>query len=1034
MRLFFSVCFVCFILFLCFAATDSNVVGADLEISEGTTSSISDSQTLADSDKYGNKGTLEITNTGSLNIADGTQNIEPLGKGIEGLDLGGVNSSGNIVAGQTIRFQEGSKIISGQVLSTQNVIFDGASTFSGDKIEAARLVFNASENTDGNGNILKSTINLSSSGNTVLEDITELVVNSPLEIIMKDGEKLTLQSLTVEGSGNSLNVSESFTVSGNYTGGTGSTMISKQAGNSVSEFLGTITLLGGGTLVEGTNNLIMQSEIFAKELQVNNHTTIAQNLTIVGDFVAMTPENGKESLVIVDGGLQTTGKTTVKSDAVLRLKGENSSNMTYFGYYYYNGLFFGGLTLENSATLGTIGNNETLSIALGDTSEFQSDSKIIAENIHLSGTDAAGSSKQQLIQNAGTLSATGLLQLTTINFENNAGGLLEVNGLKLASSSILNLSGNGNNNGGLTFIGDNRFLEISANSSLVAEGKTLDFIGVEVSNKNSTGGIKAKSLVFGTGSSLAGMGAYDADAIFKKDAKVKLDNSGDMDFGDHAVWLQEGSVIELSISSTTGAIVTDGKVTMENGVILEIADGSNYNGRTKTFKIIQGSADSVFAELTLADSLFFKLNQTGFNDENELLVEITKSADMIDYVNSSNQRNLGMLIDRLLNNGNINDSQRVVFDALMQIGSDHDYQQSLDNLSGATRENAMLFALSSPWRIPMANIGFHRLPLALENNRTALNPVTLNDEASQTIRGQKFFKKPNWNLPKQYLPKRRLSHDLWADVYYNYTKLESDGNAPGGSGYHGGFYMGMALPTASRESLFGISFGYSAGQYKQSSDKVDLNDFQIGLYGGMNLFARNLQLRGYIGYGIQNYEIDRNVQIIPYLPIPVSGKTDGNSISAALYFIRPVDISERFLIKPTLGFDLERLTQDGFTENGYAGVILTYDKTSLTRTMFRLGMSGDYVFKRIELNGRLMYGLKIIGENTAADNHRFQNPAGIPFRVDSVNLGSSLFDLGFGGNIGLNQIRTMLLFLDYNTTLGKNSNTHTASLGLLWKR
>jgi uncharacterized protein with beta-barrel porin domain len=338
----------------------------------------------------------------------------------------------------------------------------------------------------------------------------------------------------------------------------------------------------------------------------------------------------------------------------------------------------------------------------------------------------------------------------------------------------------------------------------------------------------------------------------------------------------------------------------------------------------------------------------------------------------------------------------------------------------------------------MANIGFHRLPLAVENNRTALSPTTSNNNDAQTVRGQQFFTKPNWNLskylPKRYLPKPRFAHDLWADIYYNYTTLDSDGNAPGGHGSRGGFYMGMALPTVSRESLFGISLGYSAGQYKQLLDKVDLNDFQIGLYGGMNLFARNLQLRGYIGYGIQNYEMDRNVQIVPYVPIPVSGKTDGDSISAALYFVRPVDISERFLVKPTLGFDLERLTQDGFTENGFEGVALTYDKTSLTRTMFRLGVTGDYVFKRMELNGRFMYGIKITGENTANSNHHFQNPAGIPFRVDSVDIGSSLFDLGFGGNIGLNQKRTTQLFLDYNTTLSENSNTHTTSLGLLWKR
>ncbi|MDR2705545.1 MAG: hypothetical protein LBC02_07175, partial [Planctomycetaceae bacterium] len=752
-RFFFS---ICFIVFFCFMAAVSNVVAANLEISEGATSSISVFQTLSDSDKYSNKGTLEITDAGSLKITAGVQNIEPLGEGIEGLDLGVVKSSGTIDSAKTIRFQEGSQI-SGQVISTQNVIFDGASTFdgnSGDKIEAKILVFNASENQDDNGNFLASTVDLSNGAEL---DIEELVANGSVNIMMPSDKVLELNSLAVQGSGTQFNVSESFTVTGNYTGGAGSTMTSKQGTNGSSEFLGTITLLGGGELVEGTNNLIMQSEISAKELRVNNLTTIAQNLTIYGNFTVMSPESGKESLVTAERGIQTTGKTIVEDGGVLQLKGESSSNMTYFGYYYYNGLFFGGLELQNGATLKTAGDNSTLSIALGDTSEFKTGSKIIAENIHLSGTDTAGSSKQQRIQNSGTLSATGLLQLTTINFENTATGLLEVNGLKLASSSILNLSSNGNNNGGLTFIGDNPFLEITANSSLIALGKTLDFVGVEVINNNSTSGIEAKSLVFGTDSSLAGAGYYNTDATFKKDSKVKLDNSGAIDFGDHAVWLQEGAVIELSIGSNgTGSIVTEGKVTMENGVLLEVTDGSNYNGRTKTFRIIQGSADSVFAELTLANSLFFKLNHTALDDENGLLVEIAKSADMVDYVNSSNQRNLGILIDRLLNDGNINDSQHAVFDALMQSRNDLDYQQSLDSLSGATRENTLLFALSSPWRIPMANIGFHRLPLTLENNRMSWNQTTLDDDEAETIRGQKFFKKPNWNLPKQYLPKRFL--------------------------------------------------------------------------------------------------------------------------------------------------------------------------------------------------------------------------------------------------------------------------------------
>ncbi|MDR2757298.1 MAG: autotransporter domain-containing protein [Planctomycetaceae bacterium] len=1029
---------VFFILFFCFGTVVSELVASDLKIDTGITDSITNLRTLSDSDKYGNKGTLTITSTGVLEIAAGVVNIESSGEGIEGLDLGVVQieDAGKIDAKQTIRFQEGSNI-NGQIISTPKVIFDGASTFSGSnaEIQTGLLLFNASQNTDENGQIPASTLDLS--GGAVL-NVDEFVANGSVKIVMADGTALELNSLEVGGSGTSFDVSESFTVLGNYVGAAGSRITSKLDKDNAALADGTITLLGGGALIDGVNNLIMQSSIFAQELRVQNHTAIAQNLTLYGDFTVMTPVQDKESIVTVEYGIQSSGKTTVQSDAILRLRGDSYSNMTYFGYYYYNGLFLGGLELKDGALLETAGEDDaTLSIALGDTSEFQSGSTVRAGNVHLSGVDASGSSKQQLISNTGTLSAAGLLQLTTIKFENTANGLLKINGLKLASSSILNLTGSGYENGGLTFAGDNPYIEISANSTLNADGKTLDFTGVEVINKNSDNGITAQSLVFGSGGSLAGAGNYNTNATFKKDSKVKLDNTGTINFGDHAVWLQEGAVIELSVSDGVGSITTEGKVTMEEGVILEVTDGSNYNGRTKTFRIIQGSAESIFTELTLADTLFFKLNQTGVDDENGLLVEITKSSDLIDYVNSSNQRNLGELIDRLLNNGNINDSQRVVFDALLQIGTDRDYQQSLDSLSGAARENSLLFALSSPWRIPMENIGFHRLPLVLENQTGRNQAISNNDP--QTVLGQKFFKKPNWNLPKQYslkryLPQRSIAHDLWADIYYNYTKLNADGNAPGGNGNRGGFYIGMALPTASKESLLGLSVGYSAGRYEQSLDKVNLGDFQIGLYGGINLFARNLQLRGYIGYGIQSYEIDRNVLIIPYQPFPVSGKTDGDSISAALHFVRPVDISERFLVKPVLGFDLERLTQDGFTENGFAGGTLTYDETSLTRTMFRLGITGDYVFQRVELTGRFMYGLKITGENTAGSNHHFQNPANLPFRTDSIDLGSHLFDLGFGGNISLNKIKTTLLFLDYNTTLGKNSNSHTASLGLLLKR
>ncbi len=152
-----------------------------------------------------------------------------------------------------------------------------------------------------------------------------------------------------------------------------------------------------------------------------------------------------------------------------------------------------------------------------------------------------------------------------------------------------------------------------------------------------------------------------------------------------------------------------------------------------------------------------------------------------------------------------------------------------------------------------------------------------------------------------------------------------------------------------------------------------------------------------------------------------------------------MDVTERYMLKPMLGFDFESILQDAFRERGQRtnydqAVALNYGKASLDRVMWRLGVSADYKFDRLEMNGRFLYGLKIAGDNSVQSQHWFMPPASVPFTVNSVDIGNYAFDLGFGGSWNLDRRRSAKLFMDYNANITKNSGIHTTSIGFLWKR
>ena len=736
--------------------------------------------------------------------------------------------------------------------------------------------------------------------------------------------------------------------------------------------------------------------------------------SVLGGAVMSSDKIFFEGAVTVSGDI--SGKLHLEDAAILQL-GE--------------GILYGGFDLAGGSSLTSSTINGTLLLGIVNDSVIHAGATLSAKNVLLSWGNEHYSPS---IVNAGTIES-GALYLRSVELLNEGSGTITTSNLMLLEKSILDLRNNNTVNGGLAL---SNLLSIDSTSQIY--GKTLEFVGVTVENWNSTngGGIVATNLRFGEGTTLFGIGAVDAHTVFAEGSKLVLGlydpgidhNDADFtgfgnqgyvvtDFGNKNVTFESGSTIAMTIDpGGYGRLRTEGKVQIDDDVFLEIVNGSDFddNDITQEFYVVIGNSDSVFSENLKFESLFFKLSNVfrfDYEDLAVLTVEISKNAGLPDYAVSPNQREFALMIERINASATANEAQKQMLDSLLRINSIAELRKVLGSLLGDIRANGLVAAMSQPWRVPLERGGMERLSLHTPKwERTANLSTTETEYFGQSV--------------------SPLSCNLWFDTYYNHTSLRSDGNASGGLGDRFGFYLGNEW-TPTYETLFGWAFGYANGSFTQDTSHLRINDYQFGLYGGANLFNRNLQLRGYIGYGHLDFTHDRRVTLRDTL-YAAHGSTPGDSVSASLMFVRPVDLSDRFLFKPTFAVDFERISQKGFREYGNSGIVLSYDGAEFQRLMLRLGASGEHSLPRGSIWGRLYYGVRVAGDTAAQSRTRFVGVTEPGVAVYSVNIGDSVFDVGLGGKHSLNTTKSFWIFGDYNGSFTKRSDSHTGSMGFIWKR
>jgi len=201
---------------------------------------------------------------------------------------------------------------------------------------------------------------------------------------------------------------------------------------------------------------------------------------------------------------------------------------------------------------------------------------------------------------------------------------------------------------------------------------------------------------------------------------------------------------------------------------------------------------------------------------------------------------------------------------------------------------------------------------------------------------------------------------------------------------------------------------------------------QLGTYAGLT--SGNLGVDAYAGFGFNDFEATRNVQVGNY-SASSDGDWKGTHVNASLRGGYDIKINERFWARPAVSVDYLKLSEQAYTETGPLGIALDVDK----RTSEAGGVSAMMNFgakfqgKRTWLKPSIRFGYKNEFMNDGVTtNYGFANLTNRS-TLQSVAFPSDGFLLGFSVGAG----RDWSSFgLDFDTDIRDGFIRHTGRVVL----
>ncbi|MDR0705182.1 MAG: autotransporter domain-containing protein [Planctomycetaceae bacterium] len=495
-----------------------------------------------------------------------------------------------------------------------------------------------------------------------------------------------------------------------------------------------------------------------------------------------------------------------------------------------------------------------------------------------------------------------------------------------------------------------------------------------------------------------------------------------LDVSKHSAIFQSGGTTGKETSTvhvyagenTTGWTTPSGITTV--GKILG-NDKSDYTG------LKAATTDSLYYTLGLQDvysgagrhDLYVNLNVTGFGGVGNTFN--TKAVgDYIDRARVTDLTKTGLtpLIQGLWAFGNnITDSSVLAAnsinstDTLSRAERLTAVRGLLQQIAPDTIANGMFMGLDQPWRV-----AFDRLNLD----------------------SQMVYVAPSQGPPQQYRGQIIANmRNLWFTPTVQTVSVRSDGNARRFGIDRPGYKIGFDKRVAQNTSV-GFQLGYSAPKLRENDDRIEGSDFQAGIYGG-SMVGSYIELKGFIGFGHQNFKSNRNVYVnLPDYPsqsLVAHGRYNGDTFNFSFDVSRPLFLGFAIL-RPTIGLDSEHAFRYSFTETG-SPIAMKFERSSLSRTRARFGLSLETTtLDRAIFTGRLGYSALLGGHDFATANGVMVGTNVPSMSVRSVAVGKSFFEAGVGTKVFLNPVKTLALVGNYDATVANRWAEHQALVGFTY--
>ena len=464
---------------------------------------------------------------------------------------------------------------------------------------------------------------------------------------------------------------------------------------------------------------------------------------------------------------------------------------------------------------------------------------------------------------------------------------------------------------------------------------------------------------------------------------------------------EAGSVFEVDLAKDADGnlrndliVVKDATVNINSEAILHVTV-DYWSGGSENVMIIDatqgsvGNTEAKFGEF-LIDPLprGVSLEQIGWLGSGFFLgVGYNSEQGFGEMCNKHNRREIGKTLDWFIEN--VDPGLQNVIDYLSGSGlTDEEVCKMLDQITGDLTPNAMMMALKEPWRYP-----FHRLQFG----------CPIHDRTQQ-----------------QY----------WGEFTARYENIGYDDNAHSFTINRYGLAVGADQRITSN-SIFGMTFQYSEPHLRQATGKVRVEDFEMGMY-GLTRVADRVDVKSYLGYSSQRYRFDRTVA---FMNEQLRGKTSGDTLSASVEMIRPIRVRQGVWLNPLAAVDFEQTWMQGYQESG-GQTAQVYDKASLVRSMFRIGLNGDFNLQNgLVLKGRVQYGTQLNGLEYPVHGVRFVN-GGADQRTAGIwgsRMGRDYVNLGLGGTWKLDNRGDKFLFVNYDAKLYDRATLHLGEAGFVRK-